>query len=124
MVFVLVSGRPNQSPESRALTSLFSSLVDDALNEFAYSADIAGASYSLGLSSNGLQLALGGFSHKVPELLEAVLQRAIVPFTSGGGDLAAGQVRQQWVQNTLLYCRCFLKLVSPAMRDSSKRSDF
>lgn len=95
MIFSLVSGRPSESPESRALTSLFSSLVEDSLNEFAYAADIAGASYSLGLGSNGLQLALGGFSHKVPELLEAVLQRAIVPFTCGGGDPAAGQFKEE-----------------------------
>ena len=93
MIFTLVSGRPSKSPESRALTSLFSSLVEDSLNEFAYAADIAGASYSLGLGSNGLQLALGGFSHKVPELLEAVLQRAIVPFTCGGSH-ATGQFKE------------------------------
>jgi insulysin len=94
-MFTLLSGRPGQSPEAKALTSLFSSLVADALNEFAYSADIAGASYSLGQGSDGLVLAVGGFSHKVPELLDAVLERAIVPLTRLRQSSEDGDVHPQ-----------------------------
>ena len=82
--FTLTSGRPGQSPEARAYSSLFAELVQDSLNEYSYAADIAGASYALSVGGSGLSLRLGGFSHKVPELLKVVLERAIVPFAAGG----------------------------------------
>ena len=55
-----------------------------------YSAEIAGVNYSLAAGGNGLVLRFAGFSHKIPELLQAVLSRAVAPFGSGGGGAGGG----------------------------------
>ncbi|RAL11158.1 a-pheromone processing metallopeptidase Ste23 [Aspergillus homomorphus CBS 101889] len=48
-------------------------LVRDALNEYAYDAELAGLDYSLGISIFGLDISVGGYNDKMSVLLEKVL---------------------------------------------------
>lgn len=63
------------SPTNYSLTQLYCSVLNDALNEFSYDADVAGLRYSLSADSNGLTLALSGYNHKLPLLLKVVLEK-------------------------------------------------
>mmetsp|Transcript_10931 Transcript_10931/g.29980 ORF Transcript_10931/g.29980 Transcript_10931/m.29980 type:complete len:1056 (-) Transcript_10931:352-3519(-) len=63
------------SPEAAVCTRLFVKLVADALNELAYPADLAGLVYGVTNSQAGFQVALSGYNHKLPVLLEAVLKQ-------------------------------------------------
>ena len=60
------------SPAAIVSAQLYSRLVMDALNEYAYPARLAGLSFGLSPSSNGLALAVGGFDDKLDTLLERV----------------------------------------------------
>lgn len=57
------------------MTDLFVKLVTDSLNEYAYAADLTGLEYKLDSAIVGMQLAIRGYSHKQPILLEKILQR-------------------------------------------------
>ncbi|EEB06386.1 metallopeptidase [Schizosaccharomyces japonicus yFS275] len=61
------------SPKSNVIASLYVRLVEDAMNEFAYPAEIAGLTFSLQCSSRGLILSLNGFTDKLHVLLEKVV---------------------------------------------------
>ncbi|KAF5840753.1 Metalloenzyme, LuxS/M16 peptidase-like protein [Dunaliella salina] len=63
------------SPEAAVCTRLYVKLVADALNELAYPADLAGLVYGVTNSQAGFQVALSGYNHKLPVLLEAVLKQ-------------------------------------------------
>jgi len=52
---------------------LYCRLVKDALNEYAYDAEIAGLEYNLGPHSLGLDLEISGYNDKMPLLLEKLL---------------------------------------------------
>src|ERR1700679_4206895 len=55
------------------MTRLYVNLVEDSLNEYAYDADIAGLSYSLSETAQGLNIEIDGFNDKMSVLLEKVL---------------------------------------------------
>ncbi|XP_071947721.1 insulin-degrading enzyme-like [Antedon mediterranea] len=57
------------------LTRLFTVLVKDALNEYAYSAEIAGIGYSLDSTFYGLYLNISGYNDKQDILLKKVLEK-------------------------------------------------
>ena len=57
---------------SRSLTFAVDQKVRDALSEHSYAAEIAGVSYSLGASDNGVSISLGGYNDKILELLDVV----------------------------------------------------
>ncbi|KAF1937421.1 putative metalloprotease [Clathrospora elynae] len=61
------------TPMNAVMTRLYVDLVEDSLNEYAYDADIAGLSYSLSESAQGLDIELDGFNDKMSVLLEKVL---------------------------------------------------
>lgn len=61
------------SARQRVLAQLYSRTVNEALNTYSYPAYLAGLNYSLNASGRGLELALGGYQHKLPELLKRVL---------------------------------------------------
>jgi secreted Zn-dependent insulinase-like peptidase len=63
------------SPQSYVLTDLFVKLLNDSLNEFAYSAELADIRYRVSVTVNGLSLTVGGFSHKLHLLVAKVAQR-------------------------------------------------
>jgi insulysin len=56
------------------LTTLYTSLLEDSLVTYAYHADVAGLSYSLNLTSTGLQLMFRGYNHKLSVLAQKVLE--------------------------------------------------
>lgn len=59
--------------EENVLAMLYARLVNDALNAYAYPARLAGLSYGLGPTADGLSLSLGGFDDRLDVLLERVL---------------------------------------------------
>nr|XP_027070779.1 insulin-degrading enzyme-like 1, peroxisomal isoform X1 [Coffea arabica] len=62
------------SPESVVLTCLFSRLVMDYLNEYAYYADVAGLYYGVSNYYEGFQVTLVGYNHKMRILLETIIE--------------------------------------------------
>ncbi|GLC45843.1 hypothetical protein PLESTM_001791300 [Pleodorina starrii] len=63
------------SPRAVVMTRMFTKLMLDYLNEVAYPAQQAGLDYNLLNTQSGWQLLLGGYNHKLPELLKEVLDR-------------------------------------------------
>ncbi|KAF4047399.1 Peptidase M16 inactive domain [Phytophthora infestans] len=55
------------------LTQLYVKLVRDALNEYAYHANVAELMYSLQVKDSGLELIFGGFNDKLHILVEVVV---------------------------------------------------
>ncbi|CAI5728102.1 unnamed protein product [Peronospora effusa] len=56
-----------------AHTQLYVKLVRDALNEYAYHANVAELTYSLQVKDSGLELVFGGFNDKLDVLVEVVV---------------------------------------------------
>ena len=54
---------------------MVANLVCDSLDELTYSASLAGLEYSLDYHSEGLSVYVYGYQHKLPLLLQAVLER-------------------------------------------------
>jgi len=52
------------------MTKLFGRLVTDALNEFAYDAEVAGLGYTISNTSEGFQLIVKGYNCKQYVLIE------------------------------------------------------
>ncbi|KAI9654808.1 MAG: Insulinase (Peptidase M16) [Bathelium mastoideum] len=61
------------TPLAYMLTRLYRELVEDALSEYAYSAEIAGLSYDISHHEQGLDIKVGGYNDKLSVLLEKVL---------------------------------------------------
>jgi insulysin len=64
------------SPTAAVLTQLYAKLVNDALSELTYPADLAGLHYGLRASSQGILVSVSGYHHRLPHLAQAVLQKA------------------------------------------------
>ncbi|KAJ3185740.1 Insulinase (Peptidase M16) [Gaertneriomyces sp. JEL0708] len=60
------------SPLACVLTRMYAEILKDALNEFSYYADLAGVSYSLDNTTEGLSLNVGGYNDKLPILLRKI----------------------------------------------------
>jgi len=56
------------------LAKLFTCLVQDALSEYAYAAEVANLSYDLSSDREGLTFQLYGYNHKMPILMDKVLE--------------------------------------------------
>eukprot|EP01048_Picozoa_sp_COSAG05_P004387 COSAG05_NODE_233_length_13251_cov_30.223920_4_plen_875_part_00 len=63
------------SPTNAVLCRLFSKMVEDGLNEFAYEAEVAGLHYELYSTTEGMRLALSGYNDKILLLLDAVCKK-------------------------------------------------
>ncbi|XP_062166020.1 insulin-degrading enzyme-like 1, peroxisomal isoform X1 [Alnus glutinosa] len=63
------------SPEAEVLTHIFTRLLMDYLNEYAYYARVAGLYYGINHADCGFQVTLVGYNHKLRILLEAVVQK-------------------------------------------------
>ncbi|XP_037495283.1 insulin-degrading enzyme-like 2 isoform X2 [Jatropha curcas] len=61
------------SPESEVRTIIFTELVEDYLNEYAYSASVAGLYYFIQIADSGFQVTVAGYNHKLRTLLDAVI---------------------------------------------------
>ena len=71
--FAVRSPIANDSPRHAVLVALFVRMANDALNEFAYPAAIAGQSYSLYRHRRGISVRLSGWSDKQDLLLARVV---------------------------------------------------
>jgi insulysin len=69
---MMLSPEAYASPRAVVLSRLYSEVVKDALNEFAYDAEVAGLNYSLRNTTRGLQLTVAGFNDKLPVLANRV----------------------------------------------------
>ncbi|CAA6659152.1 unnamed protein product [Spirodela intermedia] len=65
----------NHSPEAEVLTEIFTRLLIDYLNEYAYDAQVAGLYYSIRRTATGFQVVVYGYSHKLRILLEAIIEK-------------------------------------------------
>lgn len=61
------------TPHSTVVTHLYRELVQDALVEYSYDAEISGLGYSIVAHSLGLDVSVSGYNDKMPVLLEKVL---------------------------------------------------
>ena len=57
------------------MTRIFVELVKDALNEYAYDADLAGLHYDFNGTLTHLSVLLDGYNDKLPVLAQAVLEK-------------------------------------------------
>ena len=62
------------TPANHVKTKLFCELVKDSLSEYAYDADISGLVYNTSGTALGIDVNIGGYSDKLPVLLEKVLR--------------------------------------------------
>ncbi|XP_022982829.1 insulin-degrading enzyme-like 1, peroxisomal [Cucurbita maxima] len=63
------------SPEAEVLTEIFTRLLMDYLNEYAYSAQVAGLYYGISPADSGFQVTLIGYNHKLRILLETIVEK-------------------------------------------------
>ncbi|KAK5116162.1 hypothetical protein LTR62_008488 [Meristemomyces frigidus] len=61
------------TPLTSLTAHLYKELVEDALNEYAYDAELAGLEYSLSPHSQGFDVSISGYNDKMHVLLEKVL---------------------------------------------------
>lgn len=61
------------SARDLALAQIYTRLVNDALNPYAYPAMLAGLSYRIGTSPAGFRITVAGYSEKQPVLLERIV---------------------------------------------------
>lgn len=59
---------------SHMATELFVQIVTDALNDYAYYAEVAGLSYSVSTSQNGIEVCVHGFNEKLGNLLSVIIE--------------------------------------------------
>ncbi|KAF9132143.1 Insulinase (Peptidase M16) [Mortierella sp. 14UC] len=75
MYFQLKSPLSYSSPANNVKTQLYVSLLKDALTEYSYDADLAGLSYSLDTTVEGMILSVEGYNDKAHVLLEKVVEK-------------------------------------------------
>ena len=63
------------SAKQRVLSQLYVRAIKEALNTYSYPASLAGLNYNLTASGRGIELALGGYQHKLPVLLDRILEQ-------------------------------------------------
>ncbi|CAN6586428.1 unnamed protein product [Malus baccata var. baccata] len=65
----------SESPETEVLTKMFTRLLMDYLNEYAYYAEVAALFYAITQTDSGFQVTLVGYNHKLRILLETVVEK-------------------------------------------------
>ncbi|KAK7396245.1 hypothetical protein VNO78_17113 [Psophocarpus tetragonolobus] len=65
------------SPEAEVLTHIFTQLLMDYLNDYAYYAQVAGLYYSINHKDGGFQVTLFGYNHKLRNLLETIVEKIV-----------------------------------------------
>lgn len=75
LCFLLSTPLAYRDPTSALLTSLFTNLLVDALNEYAYNAEIAGIQYKIKISFYGLIMIISGYRHKQSILLSRIMEK-------------------------------------------------
>jgi len=75
VVFHIFSPYATQDAENFLKVELWCRAVEEALNEYAYDATVAGVSYALGMRAGFISLAVAGFNDKLGVLLAAVTEK-------------------------------------------------
>ncbi|XP_057982106.1 insulin-degrading enzyme-like 1, peroxisomal [Malania oleifera] len=65
----------SNSPEGNVLTDIFTRLLMDYLNEYAYNAQVAGLYYSISHTDGGFEVTVVGYNHKLRLLLETIVDK-------------------------------------------------
>ncbi|XP_024393849.1 insulin-degrading enzyme-like 1, peroxisomal isoform X2 [Physcomitrium patens] len=65
------------SPEASILTRVFTKLLVDYLNEYAYYAQVAGLNYSIVTTGTGFQVSVSGYHHKLITLVEKICDKIV-----------------------------------------------
>lgn len=63
------------SAKEQMLAQLYVRTINEALNTYSYPASVAGLNYHLKATQQGLELTLGGYQHKLPVLLQRILEQ-------------------------------------------------
>lgn len=63
------------TPWHSVMSNLLTYLLEDALSEYTYAAEKAGFMYSLSQGTDGIQLIVQGYSHRIDVLLAAVVKK-------------------------------------------------
>ncbi|KAG2201269.1 hypothetical protein INT47_006772 [Mucor saturninus] len=63
------------TPRNGVMLELYMSLLTDSLSEYSYNAEVAGLNYYLNQDTKGITLHVGGYSDKLPLLLEKVIDK-------------------------------------------------
>lgn len=71
----LTSPNIYRSPRAITLNRLFQKVLTDDLNSHVYDASVAGCSYSVDCTPSAYRLSVGGYSEKIPHLLDVVTSR-------------------------------------------------
>ena len=77
IAFVLTSPIAYTDPERSAMTRLFADMFKDALNEFAYDAELSGIQYSVNSTQYGIDISVSGYHDKLPDFLYTVVERLV-----------------------------------------------
>ncbi|KAK4058714.1 metalloprotease [Microbotryomycetes sp. JL221] len=73
--FLLKTPLADESPVAAIKSQMFTTLIEESLNEYTYAATLAGLGYSVGNEPDGLQLVVSGYSDKLAVLLKVVLNK-------------------------------------------------
>ena len=86
-----------RSPKDSAYANLYARLVLDALNTFAYPAEVAGLSYDIDVQSSGFLITVSGYNDKQPLLLRRILDvfASIDPSAAKVADYRE-ELRRSW----------------------------
>lgn len=108
----------HSSPESSVLTGVFTRLLMDYLNDYAYDAEVAGLYYAVMPNDTGFQITIVGYNDKMATLLETVVGKIadfevkVDRFSVIKETMAKGYENfkfQQPYQQAMYYCRLLLE---------------
>ncbi|XP_071897732.1 nardilysin isoform X4 [Anas platyrhynchos] len=95
--FHLISPQVQQSAESVVLLDIFVSILSLNLSEPAYGADTAKLEYKLVAGEHGLIIRVKGFNHKLPLLLQLVVDHlSDFSFTSGVFEMVKEELKKTY----------------------------
>ncbi|KAK9664344.1 hypothetical protein RND81_14G035000 [Saponaria officinalis] len=67
----------SNSPKAEVLTDIFTRLLTDYLNEYAYYAEVAGLHYAVYHTNSGFEVTVFGYNHKLKNLLDVVIDKIV-----------------------------------------------
>lgn len=87
----------NSSLENTARTQLFTALITDQLNEYAYPASLAGLTFSVKANSRGLEVNVAGYTDKQSLLMNKILAAIGQPvFLQARFDTVKDDLIREW----------------------------
>ncbi|ORX55207.1 hypothetical protein DM01DRAFT_1335502 [Hesseltinella vesiculosa] len=90
------------TPSNCVKTRLFTDILKDSLNEYAYDAEVAGLSYNIENQLEGMLLAIGGYNDKLSVLLDKVVRKMRdIKIDPGRFKLLKDQLRRSYTNFSL-----------------------